>query len=107
MMGVITSGTVVTGAERRGSPKRVHPGNREWVTVIQSIPASGWITPPYIIVAGQYHLSSWNQESTLQGDWAIATTKNGWTDNETGLAWLKHCNQHSQKIKWCLAPPNP
>jgi hypothetical protein len=77
MMGVITSGMVVTGAERRGSPKRVHPGNREWVTVIQSIPASGWITPPYIIVAGQYHLSSWNQESTLQGDWAIATTKNG------------------------------
>jgi hypothetical protein len=25
----------------------------------------------------------------------IATTKNGWTDNETGLLWLKHFNQHT------------
>src|SRR5688572_1130816 len=97
MMGVIASGMVVTGAERRGNPKRVQPGNREWVTVIQSISAQGWAAPPFIIIAGQYHLSSWYQESTLPGDWAIATTKNGWTDNATGLLWLKHFNQHIKK----------
>jgi hypothetical protein len=77
MMGVIASGMVVTGAERRGNPKRVQPGNREWVTVIQSISAGGWAIPPFIVVAGQYHLSSWYQESTLPGNWVIATTKNG------------------------------
>jgi hypothetical protein len=53
MMGVITSGMVVTGAERRGNPKKIQPGNREWVTVIQSISAGGWATPPFIVVAGQ------------------------------------------------------
>jgi hypothetical protein len=85
MMGVISSGVVVTGSEKRGRPKSVQPGNREWVTVIQGINAQGCSIPPFIVAAGQYHLSSWNQESNLPGDWAIATTKNGWTDNETGL----------------------
>ncbi|EMT73735.1 hypothetical protein FOC4_g10000795 [Fusarium odoratissimum] len=27
------------------------------------------------------------------GDWAIATSQNGWTDNEIGLEWLKHFNR--------------
>jgi hypothetical protein len=97
MMGVIMSGMVVTGAERRANPKKIQPGNREWVTAIESINAEGWALPPFIIVAGQYHLSSWYRESNLPGDWAIATTKNGWTDNETGLQWLKHFNRHSIK----------
>jgi len=52
IIGVITSSMVITGAERRGNPKRVQPGNQEWVTVIQSISAQGWAAPPFIIVAG-------------------------------------------------------
>jgi hypothetical protein len=93
MMGLIASGMVVTGAERRGRPKSVQPGNREWVTVIQAINAEGWAIAPFVVVAGQYHLASWYQESNLPGDWAIATTKNGWTDNDTGLEWIKHFDQ--------------
>ncbi|RKK11087.1 hypothetical protein BFJ65_g15079 [Fusarium oxysporum f. sp. cepae] len=93
MMGVIASGMVITGVERRGKAKSVQPGNREWVTVIQAINAEGWAIAPFIVVAGQYHLASWYQESNLPGDWAIATTQNGWTDNETGLEWLKHFDQ--------------
>jgi hypothetical protein len=96
LMGMIASGMVVTGAERRGRRKSVQPGSREWVTVIQAINAEGWAIQPFIVVAGQYHLSSWYQESNLPGDWAIATTKNGWTDNETGFEWLKHFDQHTK-----------
>jgi hypothetical protein len=48
MMGVIASGMVVTGAERRGRPKSVQPGNREWITVIQAINAEGQAIPPFI-----------------------------------------------------------
>ncbi|KAL2885150.1 hypothetical protein HOO65_080100 [Ceratocystis lukuohia] len=95
MMGVIASGIVVTGAERRGMAKSLQPGNREWVTVIQAINAEGWAVAPFIVVSGQYHLSSWYRESNLPGDWAIATTQNGWTDNDTGLKWLKHFNHHT------------
>ncbi|RKL10757.1 hypothetical protein BFJ70_g16481 [Fusarium oxysporum] len=88
---------VVTGAERRGRPKSVQPGNREWVTVIQAINAEGWAIQPFIVVAGQYHLANWYRESNLPGDWAIATTQNGWTDNETGLEWLKHFDRCTAK----------
>ena len=35
MMGKIMTQLVVTGSERRGAPKAIQPGNREWTTVIQ------------------------------------------------------------------------
>jgi hypothetical protein len=95
MMGLIASGMVVTGAERRGRPKLVQTGNRECATVIQAINAEGWAIQPFIVVAGQYHLASWCRESNLPGDWAITATYNGWTDNETGLEWLKHFDRHT------------
>ncbi len=53
MMGVISTGAVVTGSERRGRAKSVQPGNREWTTVIQGINAMGWSIPPFVIFAGQ------------------------------------------------------
>ncbi|KAM5529819.1 hypothetical protein BFJ63_vAg17750 [Fusarium oxysporum f. sp. narcissi] len=93
MMGVISSGIVITSSERRGRPKSVQPGNREWVTAIQAINTEGRAIDPFIVVAGQYHLANWYQESNLPATWAIAATQNGWTDNETGLEWLKHFNR--------------
>ncbi|KAJ3454531.1 hypothetical protein MRS44_013131 [Fusarium solani] len=90
LMGVIASGMVVTGSERREKPKSVQPGNREWITVIQAINAEGRAIPPFIIGAGQYHLANWYRDSNLPDDWVIATSPNGWTDNELGLEWLKH-----------------
>jgi hypothetical protein len=90
MMGMIGSGIVITGAERRGKPKSMQPGNREWVTVIQAINAEGRAIDPFIVVASQYHLANWYRESNLPGDWVITTTPNGWIDNEAGLEWLKH-----------------
>ncbi|KAM5528517.1 transposase [Fusarium oxysporum f. sp. phaseoli] len=77
LMGMIGSGMVVTGAERRGNPKPIQPGSREWVTVIQATNAEGWAVPPFIVVAGQYHLATWYQDHNLPGDWAISTTQNG------------------------------
>ncbi|CVL09158.1 related to transposase [Fusarium mangiferae] len=97
MMGVIASGMVVTGTDRRGRPKAVQPGNREWITVIQAINAEGQAIPPFIIGAGQYHLANWYRDSNLPGNWAIATSENGWTDNERGLEWLKHFDRLTTK----------
>ena len=41
MMGKIQTQLVITGSERRGRPKTIQPGNREWVTVIAAINAAG------------------------------------------------------------------
>jgi hypothetical protein len=68
IMGIIASGMVVTGSERLGRPKSAQPGNREWITIIQTINAEGRVIPPFIIGAGQYHLANWYQEATLPGD---------------------------------------
>ena len=58
MMGKITTQLVVTGSERRGRPKAIQPGNREWVTLIAAINAAGWSIPPFLIFAGKHHLSA-------------------------------------------------
>ena len=65
LMGVISTILVVTGSERRGRRKTRQPGNRKWSTVIQGINARGWAIPPFIIVEGSYHLSSWYENSRL------------------------------------------
>ncbi|KAF7566706.1 hypothetical protein PtrM4_150260 [Pyrenophora tritici-repentis] len=96
MMGKITTQLVITGAERRGRPKGIQPGNREWVTLIAAISAAGWSVPPFLIFAGQYHLSAWYKEAEIPRDWAIAVSDNGWTNNELGVEWLKHFNAHTQ-----------
>ena len=84
-MGIISTGMVVTSSERRGRPRLRQQGNKEWVTVIQGINSQGWAIPPFIIVAGQYHLLNWYEESTLPSDWVISITQNGWITNEKGL----------------------
>jgi hypothetical protein len=97
MMGMISTRAVVTSSERRGRPKSVQPGNREWTTVVQGINAMGWAIPPFIIFQGKHHLSAWYKESSLPHDWVIAVSENGWTTNELGLQWLKHFDEHTKK----------
>jgi hypothetical protein len=52
IMGKITTQLVVTGLERRGRPKSIQLGNREWVTLIAAINAAGWLIPLFLIFAG-------------------------------------------------------
>ena len=88
MMGKIMTQLVVTGSERRGRPKALQPGNREWATLIAGINAAGWSIPPFIILTGQYHLSAWYEDAAIPRDWAIAVSDNGWTTNKLGVEWL-------------------
>ncbi|KAK8092163.1 uncharacterized protein PG998_015176 [Apiospora kogelbergensis] len=96
MMGMIGSTLVVTRADRHGKAKSVQPGNREWSTAIECINSQGWCIPPFLIVRGQYHLSSWASECDLPRNWVIKPTLNGWTDNETGPEWIKHFDEHTK-----------
>jgi len=96
MMGVICPGMVVTRADRRGRGKAVQPGNREWATAIVCVNSEGWSVPPFLVVQGVNHLSSWYTEGGLPHDWVIKPTSNGWTNNETGLEWVQHFNKHTR-----------
>ena len=95
-MGVIGSMKVVTGSERRSRPELIQPGDREWVTVVQSICAAGYATPPFIIYKGRVHISAWYQETDIPRDWKLSVSENGWTNNTLGLEWLKHFDAHTK-----------
>lgn len=97
MMGIISTGMVVTSTEKQSSTRLVQPGGREWITVIQGVNSQGWTVPPFIVVAGQCHLSNWFQDSPLPRDWMIATSENGWTTNEKGLEWIQHFDKHTKR----------
>jgi hypothetical protein len=94
MMGVIQAQMVFTGSEKRGNPKKIQPGNREWVTDIQGVSAKGWALPPFLIFPGKVLITSWFHN--LPRDWVIEVSPNGWTSNKLGLAWLKHFNTHTK-----------
>ncbi len=95
ILGMIFAGMVVTTSDGRGKAQLAQPGNREWATVIQGVNALGWAIPPFIILAGKLHLANWYTESNLPADWVLATSDNGWTTNELGLAWIKHFDHHT------------
>jgi hypothetical protein len=96
MMGMISTGAVVTGYNRQGQPKSIRQGNREWTTVIQGINATGWVIPPFVIFQDNNHLSAWHKEEHLLHDWVITVSENGWITNAFGLQWLKHFNKHAK-----------
>jgi hypothetical protein len=94
MMGRTSPQVVVTGTERRGRPKSIQPGNREWATVIQGINAAGWAIPPYLIVVAKHHISAWYEENLPSG-WALSVSDNGWTTTDHGELWLRHFIKHT------------
>jgi hypothetical protein len=94
MMGVAGTSKVVTSADKIGRAIDVQPGNRDWVTVIECINASGWCLPPFIILAAKLHQAEWY--SNIQRDWVIGLSDNGWTNDALGLAWVQHFNRHTE-----------
>jgi hypothetical protein len=95
-MGVISSMKVVTGAERCARPNLIQPGAREWVTVIQSVCAAGYATPPFIIYKGRVHISAWYEETSIPRNWKLSVSENGWINNALVLGWLKHFDAHTK-----------
>ena len=77
MMGLIYTAMVVTCSDRGGRSKAIQPGNREWATAITCINGEGWSIPPFLVVQGAYHLSSWYTEGGLPQDWVIKPISNG------------------------------
>jgi hypothetical protein len=94
MMGVAATSKVVTSSDTIGRATVVQPGNRDWITTIECINASGWSIPPFAILSGKLHQASWYRD--LPAGWVIAVSDNGWTTDELGLEWVKHFNRHTE-----------
>jgi hypothetical protein len=81
---------VVISSDGRAKAKKIQPGNREWVTVVQAVNSMGYAIPPYIIAAGKNHLESWYDEAELPPRWRISVSQNGWITNELAMDWIHH-----------------
>ena len=86
-MGLIATAKIVTRAEYYGRRAILQPGNREWVTTIESINATGWALPPCVIFKGKNYIEGWFDG--LPHDWRIEVSPNGWTTDEISLRWLE------------------
>jgi hypothetical protein len=87
-MGLISAQKVVTRAEYHGRRAILQPGNREWVTVIESISAAGFALQPCIIFKAKNHNISWLDG--LPKDWRTEVSLSGWTSDETSNRWLQN-----------------
>jgi len=96
LMGQISSTLVVTSSEGRGRAKKIQPGNREWITVIQAVQSGGEVIPPYVVAAGKIHLESWYRNSPFPPEWIVDLSDTGWTNNRIGLDWIKHFDKYSR-----------
>ena len=76
-MGVIATAKVVTASDRAGRPRAIQPGNREWVTVVETIGVRGSTAPPLIIFEAVIHQESWYTDGIIPPDWSIAVSENG------------------------------
>jgi hypothetical protein len=86
-MGLISTAKVVTRAEYYGRRSVLQPGNREWVTAIESIRANGDVLPSCVIFKGKTYRESWFDN--LPNDWRFEVSENGWTTDEISLRWLQ------------------
>ena len=67
IIGVALTSKVVTSSNTVSQTVTVQPGNRDWVTTIECINASGWSTPPFVILSGKLHQASWYKD--LPSNW--------------------------------------
>jgi DDE superfamily endonuclease len=98
-MGVIGSRVVITGSERRQTPKSIQPGNTEWVTTIVATNSRGWSVPPFIIFKGAQQYDTWHDAVADRPGWVISVSRKGWTSLEHGLLWLKHFDKWTKNLK--------
>jgi hypothetical protein len=61
--------------------------------LIAGINAIGWSIPPFFIFKAKNYDQAWYHNPP---DWRIGVSKNGWTTNELGIAWLQHFIQHTE-----------
>ena len=72
----------------------VQPGNRDWISIIKCIGATGHLIPPFFIFPGQRIQQEW-VNSTIDKKAVIRVTPNGWTDNSVAMDWIEHFDRHT------------
>jgi hypothetical protein len=87
-MGIIATARVITLSKNIGKPMVLQPGNREWITVIETVNAIGWALPLITLLKAKTYQGSWFEDPLIPRDWRLQTSPHGWMSDEIGLNWL-------------------
>lgn len=87
MLGLAQKVKVICRRDRKGA-RLTQDGNRELVTVIETVSASGHVLPPFIIFKGKTHIAGWYAAVSRDDGAAFAFSPRGWTDLELGQEYL-------------------
>jgi hypothetical protein len=77
------------------------PGNRDWVSVIESISAEGYSLPSFVIFQGQRIGTTWILKE-LNPLTKVQVSENGWTNREIACNWLEHFHYHTERRRISL-----
>ncbi len=84
------SNGLVLGRNKIRPLQRKEPGTRGWTSIIECVSATGAVIPPLVIFKGKNVQQQWFPADLSPFDtWQFHATENGWTNNETGIEWLK------------------
>ena len=86
-LGVCTNSQVLASSSKKKAYIK-SPEDREWVSIIEVISATGVKLQCLVIFKGKHLQSTW---FPAQGtpDWLYTTSENGWTSNYIGYQWLQ------------------
>jgi hypothetical protein len=86
-LGVCTNFQVVASSSRKKAYSK-SPEDREWVSIVESISATGVRLQCLVIFKGKHLQSTWFPAQDTP-DWLYTTSENGWTSNSIGYEWLQ------------------
>lgn len=96
-VGVVESGVTVWTYREIKTVESLNPDNRTLVTVMEAISAAGRTIPPFIILPGIL-LRVKHLDNCLADETALATSPNGYTDDQLSLDWFDHWEKHSRPL---------
>jgi DDE superfamily endonuclease len=73
-------------------------GSREFISLLACVCADGTATPPALIYQGASNdlQTTWLEDLKERDKAYFTASKNGWTNNELGLAWLRRFHEDTQ-----------
>lgn len=86
-LGVCTNTRVLASSSKKKAYIK-SPEDREWVSIVEAISATGVKLQCLVIFKGKHLQTTW---FPAQGapDWLYTTSENGWTSNQIGYEWLQ------------------
>ena len=86
-LGICTNTRVLAKALKKKADVKL-PENREWVSIIECVSATGQRLRCAVIFKGQSLQTTWFPAKSVPA-WLYTTSQNRWTSNAIGLEWLQ------------------